>query len=1275
MPAIRVSDGLESCQTVDLLAMKTTIAGNNAPKLRAYSAILITFAIIFAWMPDAAAQTVNLNITKVANPTTAVPGQTVSWTITLQSTTPLNAQYRLTDSFPNGFVFNQAASTIPAGTFSYNSGTNSIIHDGTVPGNGTHQFVFVGTVNPGFNAPGSLNNTATMNYTAPGITLPGKQASASIAVIRTSISGFKYNDQNGNGSFNAGEPRLPGWTIYIDANDNNILDAGELSTVTNSTGDYIFENLLPGTHIVREVIQSGWTQTQPGFGAGFKYTVTLNVNAPTATRNFGNRELPSIKVTKWSDQDNSGTINAPDTRVPNWRFYIDANNNNQLDSGEVDALTDANGDAYFLGMTAGTYRIREVLEPGWSLVLPSVGYVDVTIAANDGQKTAAFLNVLPNRITGIKYHDINGNGSKDPGEPGLQGWRIYVDLNNNGTYDGGEPNDITSGTGEYLINAVPIGNWNLREVLVGGWQATEPSSGFYAVSLPTTGLILNRDFGNAQLVRISGVKYFDRNSNGSYDAGEPLLPDWSIYIDQNFNGTHDPGEPIAVTNSIGYFELTNLLPGTFRLREIMQEGWFHTEPALGYHEFTIQSGNEASGRNFGNLLSDGSDPYKPADIVGNVWYDEGGLRRWDKPIEQPLPAIMVRLVGKADTGETVERYEPTDEKGVYRFENLPFGEFVVSRVESDVHMAEYPRLDDFSPNGHGHRISLINGYIGIPHHEAEQITGDKPNWIDDIEVDGSGSIFMGLYIDLDINNDGTIDERLYASGSIDISWSRASTFNGLDIGYLNMNLLGYHEKFGDYEVKIRRFGRSDGTLVPNGTDPLISSLNMLVQLELVFDDDTWFNPDNQEIEVLGDAFRWMPFGSRLNSPNNMPARPLFNVFGQQQAVIRSAEVQFLYGADFGLNRSRFGHVPNELYPILSAETQSRAIDPFENDGTNPIFSRTTFDSRFKVRNILNPGPPALDANPASPAVRIPLPARSGREITISVDTEGQGFMSAWIDLNNDGAWQTQETVIDRQPIVQDGAQVDAYTFTLPAVTEAGEYWLRMRLGVDADLLTPTGITFGGDVRDMAIQIITSGSSISGVAFTDMNGNNQPDGQDLILDGMTVYADLNGNRELDDNEPRTTTDQDGFYVLNLPGAGTYAIMSAYPDRPGWLYDGNPIPVTIGDDEDLTLNLNAGFVIVSDVEQKPDVPQTVRLHQNYPNPFNPSTNISYDIPAAGHVRLAVYDVTGRLVRVLVDQTQPAGSYIMPFEASSLTSGLYLIRLESAGLVATGKMTLIK
>lgn len=1044
--------------------------------------------------------------------------------------------------------------------------------------------------------------------------------------------------------------------------------------MTNSVGEYLFENLNPGTYIIREVQQPGWTQTQPGFGAAFKYTVTLNVNSPSVARNFGNRELPSIRVTKWSDQDNSGTINAPDTRVPNWRFYIDANNNNQLDSGEVDALTDANGNAFFLGLTAGTYRIREVLEPGWSLVLPSVGYVDVMIAANDGQKTAEFLNVLPNRINGVKYHDINGNGSRDSGEPGLSGWRIYLDLNNNGAYDGGEPNDVSAGDGTYLINAVPIGNWILREELVGGWQYTQPSSGFYAVSLPTTGLLLNRDFGNAQFVKISGVKYFDRNNNGSYDAGEPLLPDWSVYVDQNLNGMFDPGEPVAVTNDVGYYEITGLLPGSFRLREIMKDGWFQTEPASGFHEFILISGAEANNRNFGNLLSDGSDPYKPADIIGNVWYDEAGLRRWDKPTEQPMPAVTVRLVGTSDTGESVERYELSDDKGVYKFENLPFGEYVVSRVQSPTLFAEYPRLDDISPNGHGHRISLVDGYIGIPHHEAETIAGDKPNWINDLQGNGSGGIFMGMFIDLDIDNDGNIDERLYASGSIDINWTRSSTFNGLDIGYQNMKLLGYHDDFGKYEVIIRRFGRSDGTLTPKQGSPMASNMSMSIQLELLFEETTWFNPDNQEVEVIGDAFRWMPYGSRLNSPNNM-ARQLFNVFGQLQAVVRGVEVQFLYGADFGLNRSRFGHVPADLFPILSAETQSRAIDPFEDSDSNPLFSRTTFDERFKVRNTLDPEPPALDSNPASPAVQIPLPVRIGREVSVIVDTDGDGFISAWIDLNRDGSWQPTEAVINSRQLVEEGTRVESFVFTVPNVSEDGDYWIRMRLGRTADFLTAAGITFGGDIRDMLIRIVTSGSSISGIAYTDLNGNIQPDDQDDILDGMTIFADLNGNRNQDVEEPFTMTDENGFYILTLPGAGTYAIMPSYPDRPGWTYEGSPITVTVNDDEDLTVNLNVGFVIVSDNEHKPNLPEVVKLHQNYPNPFNPTTNISFEIPSASHVRLSIFDVTGRLVRVLVDESMPAGSYLRQFDATDLTSGLYLLRLESSGVVATGKMMLIK
>jgi hypothetical protein len=83
----------------------------------------------------------------------------------------------------------------------------------------------------------------------------------------------------------------------------------------------------------------------------------------------------------------------------------------------------------------------------------------------------------------------------------------------------------------------------------------------------------------------------------------------------------------------------------------------------------------------------------------------------------------------------------------------------------------------------------------------------------------------------------------------------------------------------------------------------------------------------------------------------------------------------------------------------------------------------------------------------------------------------------------------------------------------------------------------------------------------------------------------------------------------------------------------------------------------------------------LEQNFPNPFNPTTSIRYSVPAAGHVKLSVYDMLGREVAVPVNGRQAAGIYTNSFDASSLASGIYLYRLEHAGKVMTRKMLLVK
>lgn len=102
-------------------------------------------------------------------------------------------------------------------------------------------------------------------------------------------------------------------------------------------------------------------------------------------------------------------------------------------------------------------------------------------------------------------------------------------------------------------------------------------------------------------------------------------------------------------------------------------------------------------------------------------------------------------------------------------------------------------------------------------------------------------------------------------------------------------------------------------------------------------------------------------------------------------------------------------------------------------------------------------------------------------------------------------------------------------------------------------------------------------------------------------------------------------------------------------------------------------------VSAVEGAP-VAASLRLLQVLPNPFNPSTTIRFELPAAGQVRLAVYDVAGRLVRTLVDDFHPAGADEAVWDGCdaagrNMPSGTYFARLESAGRSETSRMSLVR
>jgi hypothetical protein len=101
----------------------------------------------------------------------------------------------------------------------------------------------------------------------------------------------------------------------------------------------------------------------------------------------------------------------------------------------------------------------------------------------------------------------------------------------------------------------------------------------------------------------------------------------------------------------------------------------------------------------------------------------------------------------------------------------------------------------------------------------------------------------------------------------------------------------------------------------------------------------------------------------------------------------------------------------------------------------------------------------------------------------------------------------------------------------------------------------------------------------------------------------------------------------------------------------------------------------YIISGIYDKKMDVPNTFSLLQNYPNPFNPVTTIRFVIPDAGHVKLAVYNVLGQVVRVAVDEKMRQGEHSLILDGSSFSSGVYFYRLEYDGVVKVRKMMLIK
>ena len=210
-------------------------------------------------------------------------------------------------------VVNNSGGTAGANDFGLKVDTTTVNSGQTLTVNANHAYAideagktgyqFVSITGTG--CPTTLGGTATLN--------PGQNITCTIKNddIPAQVTVTKYNDKNGNGQRDSGEPVLSGWTFFIDANKNGTKDSGETSATTGATGQVTFANLSAGQNLqICEVIQATWANTDPGGSKPCEMTGTLSLNQQVNLE-FGNRrflQTGAKTIGFWQNKNGQGII-------------------------------------------------------------------------------------------------------------------------------------------------------------------------------------------------------------------------------------------------------------------------------------------------------------------------------------------------------------------------------------------------------------------------------------------------------------------------------------------------------------------------------------------------------------------------------------------------------------------------------------------------------------------------------------------------------------------------------------------------------------------------------------------------------------------------------------------------------------------------------------------------------------------------------------------------------------------------------------------------------
>lgn len=488
------------------------------------------------------------------------------------------------------------------------------------------------------------------------------------------VSGLKFEDRDGDGVRDSGEPALGGVEIRVRDERTGIF----FSTITLPDGSYRLCGLTGGRSFrVTEFPPFGFSQTGPRDRRFSRRIIARDLgyfiefcDRDITGLDFANQLTPNaIGGVKFEDLDADGVRDAGEPGLPGVTIRL-----TPAAGGTARTLTtDAAGNYLFTEVVPGSYTLSEVVPTGFTQTAPiPPGTIPVTLASGGSSINNVFGNfrgLLTGTISGLKFNDINGNGVRDAGEPGLAGVTIVITPF---PADGGiqpvEP-AVTGADGTFLFSNVALGRYTLFEIVPTGFEQTAPPApGSFTVILSAAqrnsadNLFGNRAVGAA----VSGTKFNDADGNGARDTGEVGIAGVTIRL------TPASGTALTTTtDSSGNFSFTGLEAGSYTLSELVPSGFVQTAPAPpGTFPLTLTAGQVVTGLLFGNRAAGATGSISGQKILD---LNGDGIENGE---DRPFEGIVFRLT---DSGGVI-REATSGADGNFTFPNLPAGTYVLSEV-------------------------------------------------------------------------------------------------------------------------------------------------------------------------------------------------------------------------------------------------------------------------------------------------------------------------------------------------------------------------------------------------------------------------------------------------------------------------------------------------------------------------------------------------------------------------------------------------------------------